>query len=129
MSGRAEESVPSPESTAAVNAVSALPADGLRLQEIFSQESSKPHEASECCEALALSRDKSVLSSGRRVSLAKALNLGVFDVLMTPFEPDEVLRIAFAAWSRRGAALLLAPLERRKQRVMENVRSFGLTER
>jgi hypothetical protein len=77
-----------------------LPADGLRLQEILSQESSKPHEASECCEALALSRDKSVLSSGRRVPLAKVLNLGGFDVLMTPFEPDEVLRIAFAAWSR-----------------------------
>jgi DNA-binding response OmpR family regulator len=31
---------------------------------------------------------------------AKVLNLGGFDVLMTPFEPEEVLRITFAAWSR-----------------------------
>jgi DNA-binding response OmpR family regulator len=31
---------------------------------------------------------------------AKVLNLGGFDVLMTPFEPEEVLRVAFAAWSR-----------------------------
>jgi DNA-binding response OmpR family regulator len=31
---------------------------------------------------------------------AKVLNLGGFDVLLTPFEPEEVLRIAFAAWSR-----------------------------
>jgi hypothetical protein len=31
---------------------------------------------------------------------AKMLNLGGFDVLMTPFEPEEVLRIAFAARSR-----------------------------
>jgi len=31
---------------------------------------------------------------------AKVLNLGGFDVLMTPFEPEEVLRVTFAAWSR-----------------------------
>ena len=31
---------------------------------------------------------------------AKMLNLGGFDVVMTPSEPEEVLRIAFAAWSR-----------------------------
>ena len=31
---------------------------------------------------------------------ANVLNLGGFDVLMTPFEPEEVLRVAFAAWSR-----------------------------
>jgi DNA-binding response OmpR family regulator len=30
---------------------------------------------------------------------AQVLNLGGFDVLMTPFEPEEVLRITFAAWS------------------------------
>ena len=37
---------------------------------------------------------------------AKVLNLGGFDVLMTPFEPEEVLRVAFSAWSRweRGFA-------------------------
>jgi hypothetical protein len=31
---------------------------------------------------------------------AKVLNLGGFDVLMTPFEPEEVLRVIFSAWSR-----------------------------
>jgi DNA-binding response OmpR family regulator len=31
---------------------------------------------------------------------AKVLNLGGFDLLMTPFEPEEVLRVTFAAWSR-----------------------------
>jgi len=30
---------------------------------------------------------------------AQVLNLGGFDVLMTPFEPEEALRITFAAWS------------------------------
>lgn len=60
MSGRSEEWVPSPEAIAAVLEVSALPADGLRLQEILSQGSWKLHEASDCCETLALSRDESV---------------------------------------------------------------------
>ena len=31
---------------------------------------------------------------------AKVLNLGGFDVLMTPFEVEEVLRVTFAAWRR-----------------------------
>ena len=31
---------------------------------------------------------------------AMVLNLGGFDVLITPFEPEEVLRVTFAAWSR-----------------------------
>jgi hypothetical protein len=31
---------------------------------------------------------------------AKVLNLGGFDVLMTPFEREEVLRVTFSAWSR-----------------------------
>jgi DNA-binding NtrC family response regulator len=30
---------------------------------------------------------------------AQVLNLGGFDVLMTPFEAEEVLRVIFAAWS------------------------------
>jgi CheY-like chemotaxis protein len=30
---------------------------------------------------------------------ANVLNLGGFDVLMTPFEPAKVLRVIFAAWS------------------------------
>jgi hypothetical protein len=41
---------------------------------------------------------------------AEVLNLGGFDVLMTPFEPEEVLRVAFSG-------------------PQENVRIFGLTER
>jgi hypothetical protein len=32
---------------------------------------------------------------------AKVLGLGNFGELMTPFEPAQLLRIAFAAWSRR----------------------------
>jgi DNA-binding NtrC family response regulator len=38
---------------------------------------------------------------------AEVLNLGGFDVLMTPFEKDEVLRVTFAArnhWGCRNAA-------------------------
>jgi len=31
---------------------------------------------------------------------AKVLNLGGFDLLITPFEPEEVLRVSFAAYSR-----------------------------
>jgi DNA-binding NtrC family response regulator len=31
---------------------------------------------------------------------AEVLNMGGFDVLIAPFEPEEVLRVAFAAWSR-----------------------------
>jgi hypothetical protein len=36
---------------------------------------------------------------------AKVLSLGVFDVLMTPFEPEEVLRVAFSSWSPLGVRL------------------------
>ncbi|MEN6533864.1 MAG: hypothetical protein ABFD60_08905 [Bryobacteraceae bacterium] len=133
MNGRSEKSIPSPEGTIAVLAVSPLPADRIRLREIFSQENWKLHEASDCCEALALLRDESVpvllcerdqadgnwedlLNATARLPTppnlivfscladeslwAKVLNMGGFDVLMTPFEPEEVLRITFAAWSR-----------------------------
>ena len=31
---------------------------------------------------------------------AQVLNMGGFDVLITSFEPQEVLRVTFAAWSR-----------------------------
>ncbi len=31
---------------------------------------------------------------------ARVLNTGGFDVLIAPFEPEEVLRVTFAAWSR-----------------------------
>jgi DNA-binding response OmpR family regulator len=30
----------------------------------------------------------------------RVLNTGGFDVLITPFDPEEVLRVVFAAWSR-----------------------------
>ena len=133
MSGRSEESIPSPEGTAVALAVSPLPADRARLREILSQGNWELHEASDCCGALALLRDQSVavllceryhadgnwedlLKATARLpdppnlivfsrladeSLwAKVLNLGGYDVLMTPFEPEEVLRVTFAAWSR-----------------------------
>jgi len=60
MSGRPEECVSSPERTAAVLAVSPLPAARDRLQKILSQENWQLYEASDCCEALALLRDQSV---------------------------------------------------------------------
>ena len=133
MSGRSEKPIPSPEGTVAVLAVSPLPADRVRLREILSQRNWKLHEASDCCEALALLRDQNVavllcerdhadgdwedlLNATARLPAppnlivfsrladeslwAKVLNLGGFDVLMTPFEPEEVLRVAFAAWTR-----------------------------
>ena len=133
MSGLSEKSIPSPEGTATVLAVSPLPADRVRLREILSQRNWKLHEASDCGEALALLRDEIVpvllcerdhadgnwedlLKATARLpdppnlivfsrladeSLwAKVLNLGGFDVLMTPFEPEEVLRVTFSAWSR-----------------------------
>jgi DNA-binding response OmpR family regulator len=133
MSGRSEKSIPSPEGTAAVLAVSPLPADRVRLREILSQGNWKLHEATDCGEALALLRDQNVpvllrerdhadgdwedlLNATARLPAppnlivfsrladeslwAKVLNLGGFDVLMTPFEPEEVLRVTFAAWSR-----------------------------
>ena len=133
MCARSEKSIPSPEGTAVVLAVSPLPADRVRLREILSQNNWKLHEASDCCEAVALLRDQSVPvllcerdhADGNWEDLLKAtarlpappnlivfsrladaslwaqvLNLGGFDVLMTPFEPEEVLRVTFAAWSR-----------------------------
>src|SRR5664280_1963118 len=133
MSGLSEKSIPSPEGTATVLAVSPLPADRVRLREIFSQRNWKLHEATDCGEALALLRDESfpvllcerdhadgnwedLLKATARLPAspnlivfsrladeslwAKVLNLGGFDVLMTPFEPEEVLRVTFAAWSR-----------------------------
>ena len=133
MSCLSEKSIPSPERTATVLAVSPLPADRVRLREILSQGNWKLHEASDCGEALALLRDKSVavlfcerdhadgnwedlLKATARLPAppnlivfsrladeslwAKVLNLGGFDVLMTPFEPEEVLRVTFSAWSR-----------------------------
>ena len=133
MSGRSVESIPSPERTAVVLAVSPVPSDRIQLREILCQEKWKLQEASNCCEALALMCDQSVpvllcerdladgdweelLNAAARLPAppnlivfsrladaslwAQVLNLGGFDVLMTPFEPEEVLRVTFAAWSR-----------------------------
>jgi DNA-binding NtrC family response regulator len=133
MSGRSERSIPSPQGTAAVLAVSPLPADRVRLREILSQGNWELHEASDCCGALALLRDQSVpvllcgrdqadgnwedlLNATARLPAppslivfshladepfwVKVLNQGGFDVLLTPFQPGEVLRVTSAAWSR-----------------------------
>ena len=40
---------------------------------------------------------------------AEVLNMGGFDVLITPFEPEEVLRVTFAAWSRWEYGFCTAP--------------------
>jgi|SRR5581483_7556788 DNA-binding response OmpR family regulator len=128
-----KKSIPSPARTAAVLAVSPLPADRLRLREILSPRNWELHEASDCSEALAFLRDQSVpvllcerdhsdgswedlLAAAARLRAppnlivfsrladeslwAEVLNMGGFDVLITPFEPEEVLRVTFAAWSR-----------------------------
>ena len=146
MTDRAEKSLPSPEKTPAVLAVSPLPADRLRLRAILSQASWKLHEASTCREALALLRDQSVpvLLSNRdhadgnweellnatawlpappqiivfsRLAdeslWAQVLNMGGFDVLMTPFDPEEVLRVTFSAWSHWERDFATAPPARR----------------
>ena len=133
MSRRSQDSIPSPEGTIPVLAVSPLSADLVRLREILSQGNWKLHEASGCREALALLRNQTVPvllcerdhADGNWEDLLRAatrlpdppnlivfsrladeylwagvLNLGGFDVLITPFEPEEVLRVTFAAWSR-----------------------------
>ena len=133
MSRPTEETIPSPEKTAAVLAVSPLSADLVRLREILSQGNWQLHEASDYNKALALSRDESVqvllcerdhadgnwedlLTATARPPAppnlivfsrladeslwAMVLNLGGFDVLVTPFEQEEVLRVTLAAWSR-----------------------------
>ena len=40
---------------------------------------------------------------------AEVLNMGRFDVLITPFEPEEVLRVTFAAWIRWECDFCRAP--------------------
>jgi DNA-binding response OmpR family regulator len=100
MSPRSRKSIPSPEGTATVLAASPLPADRVRLRQpfppsliVFSRLADEPH-------------------------WAKVLNLGGFGVLITPFEPEEVLRVAFSTRSRWHAALRRAPRKRRKQRAV-----------
>ena len=133
MSRQIDGTIPSPEGTAEILTVSRLSADLVRLREILAQGNWKLHEASDCCEALALLRNENVpvllcecdqadgnwkdlLRATARLPAppnlivfsrladeylwARVLNIGGFDVLMTPFEPEEVLRVTFAAWSR-----------------------------
>jgi DNA-binding NtrC family response regulator len=135
MSRRTEGTILSTEGTAAVLAVSPLSADLVRLREVLSQGTWKLHEASGCCEALALLRCESVQvllcerdhSDGNWEELLRAtatlpdppnlvvfsrqadeslwamvLNLGSFDVLIEPFEPEKVLRAILPAWSHWG---------------------------
>ena len=142
MTDRAKKSIPSPERTPAVLAVSPLPSDRLVLREILSQRSWKLHEASTCREALALLRSHTVsvllserdhadgnweglLNATARLPAppklivfsrladeslwAEVLNMGGFDLLMTPFEAEEVLRVTFAAWSRWECDFATAP--------------------
>ena len=40
---------------------------------------------------------------------AEVLNMGGFDVLIKPFQPEEVLRVTFAAWSRWECDFCAAP--------------------
>jgi CheY-like chemotaxis protein len=47
---------------------------------------------------------------------AEVLNLGGFDVLVTPFEPEEVLRVTFAAWSRWECDFVRAPPKNQRSR-------------
>jgi DNA-binding NtrC family response regulator len=149
MTHRAEKSIPSPERTPAVLAVSPLPSDRSQLREILSQESWELHEASTCREALALLRDHHVpvllcerdhadgdweellnatasLPAPPKLIVftrladesfwAEVLNMGGFDLLMTPFEPEEVLRVTFAAWSRWQCDFATAPPKKETQR-------------
>jgi DNA-binding NtrC family response regulator len=137
-----EKSRPSPTRTAAILAVSPLPADRLRLREILCPRNWKLHEASDCGEALALLRGQSfpvmlceryhadgswedLLSATARLPAppnvivfsrladeplwAEVLNRGGFDVLITPFLPEEVLRVTSAAWNRWEEGLAAAP--------------------
>ena len=97
MSGPSEKSIPSPEGTATILAVSPLPADRVRLREI----DGNWENLLKATARLPAPPNLIVFSRLADESLwAKVLNLGGFDVLMTPFEPEEVLRITFAAWSR-----------------------------
>jgi DNA-binding response OmpR family regulator len=93
-----------------------LSADLVRLREILAPRNRKLNEASDCCETLASLRRESVPRAAARQPdppnlivfsrladeylSARVLNIGGFDLLVAPFEPEEVLRVASAAWSR-----------------------------
>ena len=50
---------------------------------------------------------------------AEVLNMGGFDVLITPFEPEEVLRVTFAAWSRWEYDFCAAPPKKQMRRTAQ----------
>jgi len=45
---------------------------------------------------------------------AEVLNLGGFDVVLMPFEPEEVLRVIFAAWRKWSEVSRNSPQEKRR---------------
>lgn len=50
---------------------------------------------------------------------AEVLNMGGFDVLITPFEPEEVLRVTFAAWSRWECDFAAVPPKKQMRRTAQ----------
>jgi hypothetical protein len=50
---------------------------------------------------------------------AEVLNMGGFDVLITPFQPEEVLRVTFAAWSRWEYDFAAAPPKKPMRRAAQ----------
>jgi DNA-binding NtrC family response regulator len=50
---------------------------------------------------------------------AEVLNMGGFDVLITPFQPEEVLRVTFAAWSRWEYDFAAAPPKKHIRRAAQ----------
>jgi DNA-binding NtrC family response regulator len=50
---------------------------------------------------------------------AEVLNTGGFDVLITPFEPEEVLRVTFAAWNRWECDFAAAPPKKQVRRTAQ----------
>ena len=119
MNGREEDFLPSLEKSVTLLAVSSLPADRDRLRQLLSHGNSELHEASDCRQGRDYAdgnwedllkatarysphRTPCVFSRLAEESLWKVLNLGGFDLLITPFEPEEVWRITLAAWSRKG---------------------------
>jgi hypothetical protein len=57
----------------------------------------------------------------------KMRNLGGFDVLITPFEPEEVLRAPSSPGAEGNAILLRAPLEKRSLQTVAGRPRLALT--
>ncbi len=56
---------------------------------------------------------------------AKVLNLGGFDVLISPFEPEEVLRVTSAAWSRWECDFVASTVREAELADRNRIRAFG----